>query len=177
VTDATPPGWYPDPDGEVRWWNGTAWADPPTEDQGHQPSPSSDTGSASDDDNAETPTPPESNTGCFVVFGLIVAVILAFTLTSGGEDEDDGGDRTSPTAAACRRVSSLAADVGDQSLIDPEEFHRRAVEIRDLAAAGPDGDVEDGADHAVSRAATGEVSMSALDPVAQACIDGGYGPR
>ncbi len=26
---ATPPGFYPTSSGDVRWWNGTQWADPP----------------------------------------------------------------------------------------------------------------------------------------------------
>jgi uncharacterized Tic20 family protein len=24
---STPPGWYPDPDGQQRWWDGTQWGD------------------------------------------------------------------------------------------------------------------------------------------------------
>lgn len=85
-----------------------------------------------------------------------------------------GTDGSASTGSACRQVAALAADVRDRTVIDGDEFHAEAVEIRDTARAGHDDTVTDGAQHAVDRAASGEVSMSALDPVSQACLDGGH---
>ena len=83
----------------------------------------------------------------------------------------DGGSAS--TESACRQVGQLAADVRDNRL-DGDDWHGRLVEIADTAAAGHDEDVSDAAEAVLARADDGP-SMGALDPVAQACLDGGYG--
>ena len=105
------------------------------------------------------------------VIAVVAVVAVAFVVVSGGNDEGDGN---ASAASACRDVSRLAGEVMDDSLIDSDTLHSELVNARDTARAGDDQDVIDGLDHAVGRAANGEVSTSLMDPAAQACMDGGH---
>lgn len=111
----TPPGWYPDPDneGKTRWWNGSAWADPPAPPGRGSNLPPSAKRPAADRTGpdlspegvaaraaAKKKVDPDTRNGCLGIIVFLATIAFALSTCSGGGGDSDsspGSGRSSET--------------------------------------------------------------------------------
>lgn len=123
-----PPGWYADPDGTpgmVRWWSGSAWSDvatpvgpgvavqsPPSAPQRPDPAPWT---------PAPDPSPRRPRRAAWVaagVVGLVLAVVLALVVGTGGEDDAAAGRDPLPSTGQSPAGPTFAP--GTVRIVDEE---------------------------------------------------------
>jgi hypothetical protein len=127
VTDdgRIPPGWYPDPEGDLRWYDGQSWTD-------HvQTEPSTSTAS-----------PPPDRRRRRAVIGMLLALLLviavgasALVLVLTSDDDDDptnpeagpSATTTPPTDEPSETPSDRPTDTSDPTPGDPATVVRRFV--------------------------------------------------
>lgn len=102
MSEVTPPGWYPDPDGQMRWWDGNGWTES-VQTEGQTP------GAAFG--AAPGTAGPGSRKSLWIGLGVgaallaIGGVVLALVL--------GGGSDSGPEAAAKAYVSAMEDQDGD----------------------------------------------------------------
>ncbi|SOC48851.1 Protein of unknown function [Blastococcus aggregatus] len=124
-----PPGWYADPDGTpgmVRWWSGSAWSDvatPAGPGVAVQSSPSAPQRTAVQAPwtPAPGPAPRRPRRAAWVaagVVGLVLAVVLALVVGTGGEDDAVAGRDPLPSTGQSPSGPSFAP--GTVRIVDEE---------------------------------------------------------
>ncbi len=151
--EQTPPGWYPHPDGPLRWWNGQQWANPPSV------TPATPVAASSQEAPTARPEPPpcappapppqregsgrlppkargRGRTVTLVVGGLIAASLVASEVAAFREDQ---GPALPPVVASvsdpaegCQRFLSLVTGLLRDKPND-RESDRRFEQLRDAA--------------------------------------------
>lgn len=150
--EQTPPGWYPHPEGGLRWWNGLQWANPPSVTP-TSPDPDSTTEPPTDVLSAPawTPsTPPaqreaggaplpkgqgHGRTVALVIGGLVAASFAASEMGAFREDRAPAlqpvAAVTSPANGCDRFLALLSGMLRDKA--DDAEGARRFAQLRDAA--------------------------------------------
>ncbi len=101
-TPTTPAGWYPDSQGAMRWWNGTAWTDHVQ--QGTSPQPAPQTGAKTKKPWFKKPV--------WWAAAAVLAIVAAAGASGAGGDESS---KDSPSAASDSSAPEPDEPVADSS--------------------------------------------------------------
>lgn len=132
MTTPPPPGWYPDGQGNTRYWNGAGWVDPPG-------------------GPARTPAPRKRKKWPWVVAGIAVVIVVASVAAAGSSDDKH---KTAVISGPTGSVTTSAATIGSStpatkaststapragSVIDVETFDgaKASVSVSNLSRATP----------------------------------------
>lgn len=111
-TPPTPPGWYPDGQGAIRWWDGQAWTDqtqPVAPPAPPPPMPAPATVAPPADAAKKQPS---KAVGCLVLIVLVIAVGALIGALSGGDSgsKKDTGPRTATSGEAWQACKEFVGD-------------------------------------------------------------------
>lgn len=185
----TPPGWYPHPDGGLRWWNGLQWANPPFPETVAQeraggvrelleeppawtpfrPLPGA--------EGARKPPKPahRGRNIALAVAGLVVASLIASEVQAYRDDEADLA--LEPVAAVvdpadgCKRFLAVMTGVLLDKT-DNSEADRRIAQLRDAARAN-DGVLASDLQNLMDAGSSAEVSAVG-QVIVRRCVAAGH---
>lgn len=136
----TAPGWYPDGQGNTRYWNGQGWVDqapPPPAQSGISPPPYV--------PYAGTQPPKQSHTGRNVMLGIVglIGVIAIGAAIAGGSKSKNNGSAGAPVATAASSTFSAppasAGAVSGSSIVMTVDNATASVTVSGFKRSTPTG--------------------------------------